>query len=290
MGKNLYTIENGLARPTTPTSTADHSRELRRCAAAEILYRAYGAPKLGPLCVRLALRWEGDWYYTSTLRRIVKDYHGVEVGAYSYGDCLVPGAFPPGVVVGRYVSIAPEVRVFLRHHPTERVPMHPFFYNAALGFVPVDNIPSTKLEIGHEAWIGHRAIMTAKCTRVGIGAVVAAGAVVTKDVPDFAVVGGNPARLIRYRFSQDTQSMILKSQWWERSVTDLMQLIPELLRPVTIEPHLHPLLAPLMKSSMPETGQHGACQPSCDATQNSDNCNDPSVDLQGLSPLFVEKQ
>lgn len=140
---------------------------------------------------------------------------------YSYGPCLVPGGFPPGVKVGRYVSVASGVQVLLRNHPMDRLSTHPFFFNQKLGLLEKDTIEDGNLEIGHDAWIGSRVIITPGCKRIGIGSVVGAGAVVTKDVPDFAIVGGNPARLIRYRFSEDQREVILASRWWERSIEEL---------------------------------------------------------------------
>jgi tetrahydrodipicolinate N-succinyltransferase len=106
--------------------------------------------------------------------------------------------------------------------------MHPFFYNKELGYVTEDTIPSGTLYIGHDAWIGERAIIAPGCKRIGIGAVIGAGSVVTKDVPDFAVVAGAPARIIRFRFSPEIQDAVLKSQWWELSLQDLARNLKSL--------------------------------------------------------------
>jgi acetyltransferase-like isoleucine patch superfamily enzyme len=164
------------------------------------------------------------------------------VGAYSYGEGLTPGTFPSGVTIGRYVSIASGVRVFLRNHPIERLSLHPFFYNSHLGFLKKDSIASGSLEIGHDAWLGERVIIAPGCTRIGIGAVVGAGAVVTKSVPDFATVAGNPARLIRYRFPENTRGIILASHWWELSVEQVVKHMLEMTKPIGDEPWQHPLL------------------------------------------------
>jgi len=215
----------------------------RQSFLAPLLFEAYRCGALRRFCLATARRLEGGDFYSLTLRRILASYHGIEVGAYSYGECLVPGAWPAGVTVGRYVSVAPGVRVFLRNHPTNRLSLHPFFYNRGLGWVTDDTISTGKLEIGHDAWLGERAIVTPGCSRIGVGAVVGAGAVVTKDVPDFAILAGNPARIIRHRFPEETCRIIRMSRWWERSVEEIVQFMPEMIKPLGEEPWCHPLLA-----------------------------------------------
>jgi virginiamycin A acetyltransferase len=218
------------------------SNELRCCAISSILFRMYQFRRLQRLCIAAARRFEGGNFYSETLRRILSNYHGVDVGAYSYGECMIPGSFPRGVVVGRYVSIGPGVRVFLRNHPMERLSLHPFFYNRYLGYVKQDTISTGNLEICHDAWIGAHAILTPKCSRIGIGAVVGAGTVVTKNVEDFAIVVGNPGRQIGSRFPEKTCEIIRQSRWWELSILDCAEYLPEMIRPLGDDPHSHPLL------------------------------------------------
>jgi len=213
-----------------------------------MLLRAYRFERLRRYCSALACKLEGGSLYSLTMREILLRYHGVRVGAYSYGECMIPGSFPAGVTVGRYVSVGPAVRVFLRNHPLDRLSMHPFFYNSQLDFLTEDSIPTGSLEIGHDAWIGACAIITAGCSRIGIGAVVGAGAVVTKDVSDFAIVGGNPARLIRFRFPDHLQEVILASRWWERSVKECVAAMPGMIKALPADPSTHPFLRASMKN------------------------------------------
>ena len=71
------------------------------------------------------------------------------------------------------------------------------------------------LRIEHDVWLGRNAVILPGCRRIGIGAVIGAGAVVTRDVPDFAIVGGVPAKVLRYRYDEPTQAKVLASRWWE---------------------------------------------------------------------------
>jgi acetyltransferase-like isoleucine patch superfamily enzyme len=215
---------------------------LRRSAVAPLLEVLARSPRMRRRSLALSLRLESGMFWSATAREHLRRYHGVDIGAYSYGECFVPGALPPGTVVGRYVSVAAGVRAFTRNHPMERLSLHPFFYNQRLGIVASDTIASGRLIIDHEAWIGERAIITPGCARIGIGAVVGAGAVVTRDVDDFAVVAGNPAKRIKMRFDEDTARLLLRSRWWDRPLRELREWVPDLLKPVVEWSADHPLL------------------------------------------------
>lgn len=237
-------------------ATLDEEGGLRRSRRAQQLARLYGFSLMGQRLLAVATRLEGGSFFSYTLRQILWQRHGVYAGAYSYGEWTKPGAFPRGVIIGRYVSIAANVKVFLRNHPYERLSMHPFFYNRALGYVENDTIRTSECWIGHDAWVGESAIVTPGCSRIGIGAVVGAGAVVTKDVPDFAIVGGNPAKVLKYRFEENDRDRILESCWWEYSLEALIPYMGNLTAPFTQLPSNHPLLRLSVVASTENPGRH----------------------------------
>ena len=194
---------------------------LRSSALGPSLFAVSALPKARRICLRLALKLEGGQLYSLTARQIMKARYGVEIGAYSYGPCFVPGEFPPHVTIGRYVSLAVGISVHGRNHPLDRISTHPFFFNSKLGHLEKDTMEFRHLVIEHDAWIGERVQILSRCKRIGIGAVVGAGAVVTKDVPDYAIVGGNPAKLIRYRFPKKVIDDLLASKWWQKPIEQL---------------------------------------------------------------------
>ncbi len=170
--------------------------------------------RIGRLFIHLAQRLEGGAMRSATARRIMADFHGVQIGALSYGNCFDPAVVPPGVRIGNYVSIAPNARFFVQNHPLDGLSTHPVFYERIPGIAETNQLTPGNLDIGHDVWIGYNAVVTPGCKRIGNGAVVAAGAVVTKDVPDFAVVAGNPARVLRTRMTEDQRRAVASSEWW----------------------------------------------------------------------------
>jgi acetyltransferase-like isoleucine patch superfamily enzyme len=199
------------------TSQDDGLRRSRFAPCVRFLYRLLNCRrrwKIARLLIGLILRLEGGPMRSRTARELMSRYHGVEVGAYSYGDCFDPKIIPYGVTIGRYVSIASGVRMFVRNHPIDRLSTHPFFYERCPGVSDETDFTDDRLEIGHDVWIGCNVLITPGCRRVGHGAIIGAGAVVTRDVPDFAIVAGTPARHLRDRFPPEVAARLVDSQWW----------------------------------------------------------------------------
>ena len=210
------------------------SKALRRSRGAEHwlarrLISLYRFARFRSAVQRLCLRLEGGPMFSRSWRRILSTVHGVTVGAYSYGDILKPGLLPRGTVVGRYCSVGTGLIVRRRNHPLERPFLHPFFYNSKLGFLQADTIEAdtdNPLTIGHDVWIADRVTILAGCRSIGNGAVIAAGAVVTRDVPAYAIVAGIPARVARMRFPQEQVAELENTRWWEWEFAQLIETPP----------------------------------------------------------------
>lgn len=139
-----------------------------------------------------------------------------EVGSYAYigKNCNITKS-----KIGRYVSVANNVTIGAGEHETGRISTSSLFYEN-----PFEVLTQNNCIIESDAWIGVDAIIL-RGVRVGFGAVVGANAVVTQDVPDFAIVVGAPARIIRYRFSEAVKDKILRSRWWDVDFADASHII-----------------------------------------------------------------
>lgn len=165
-----------------------------------------------------------DEFTSVALRESFVRQYQIEVGLYSYG-CFDPDRIGRQTRFGRYCSVAPTAHIFRRNHGVEFLGLTPYFYNANLGVVDEDKIPFEHLEIGDDVWLGHGSVILPSVTRIGRGAVVAAGAVVTSDVEPYSIVGGNPAKLIRMRFDDETIAKIEQSGWWQMTPQELKKEI-----------------------------------------------------------------
>jgi acetyltransferase-like isoleucine patch superfamily enzyme len=164
------------------------------------------------------------------LKRLAERW-GFAIGAYSYGRPKVRFAESGHKLsIGRYCSIADRVEILLGgNHRTDWVSTYPFaalpgLWPAAKG---LDGYHASRgdVVIGHDVWLGSGATILSG-VRIGHGAVVAAQALVAKDVAPYAIVGGNPARLIRMRFDEATTAALLDAAWWDLDAAAVATLIP----------------------------------------------------------------
>jgi acetyltransferase-like isoleucine patch superfamily enzyme len=153
------------------------------------------------------------------------------IGKWSYGKLKIlsrkEGA---SLRIGSFCSFSTEVKVFLGgEHRIDWITTYPFnkLWESAKAFT---GHPSTKGDviIGNDVWVGHAAIILSGVT-IGDGAVIGARAVVTKDVPAYGIVAGNPARLINKRFEEDIIQRLLKIAWWNWEDDKIQKCMPLLL-------------------------------------------------------------
>jgi phosphonate metabolism protein (transferase hexapeptide repeat family) len=164
----------------------------------------------------------------------------VEMGDYSY---VVNDAQITYSTIGKFCSIAAMTRINPGNHPMHRATQAHFTYRSSAYFPgETDDAEffawrkSYRIHIGHDVWIGHGAIVLPG-RNIDTGAVIAAGAIVTKDVPAYTIVGGNPARPIKRRFPEDIADRLARLAWWDWDHDALRSALPD-FRKLAIEDFL----------------------------------------------------
>lgn len=179
-------------------------------------------PSVRKLLRAVISRLEGGQAFSTTLRQVMKIYHGIDIGIGTYGPCFNDEQIWTGygnLTVGKYCSLARGVCMYSRNHPYWMASTSPLFYNANFADgVQEDTVPYGKLTIGNDVWIGQYALILPSCRNIGNGAVIGAGAIVTKDVPPYAIVAGNPAKVLKYRFDPETIEKLEAIRWWDWEV------------------------------------------------------------------------
>ncbi len=143
-------------------------------------------------------------------------FQNTSIGKHTYTGC---DTRIYNATLGKFCSISWHVTIGGGEHKIDRITTHDFLYNPNSNF----NIFKTedwhnryekKVEIGNDVWIGAGSVIL-RGVMIGDGAVVGANSVITKDIPPYAVVAGNPGRIIKFRFSDDIIDRIIKLNWWD---------------------------------------------------------------------------
>ncbi len=135
--------------------------------------------------------------------------------------------------IGKFSNIASQVRINPGFHPYEMPCQHHFLYRQEMyGFGEDDKVffnyrEVQKVEIGHDTWIGHGAVIMPG-VKIGNGAIVGANAVVTKDVPAYAIVAGVSSKILKYRFSKDIIKKVEEIAWWNWTHEEIANRITDL--------------------------------------------------------------
>lgn len=189
----------------------------------KIVYFLGKHTKIGDRLIRKVARvFKDNEMQTSLIMRKYVSYKSIIVDMYTYGSCFEPGFNIGGKVkIGRYCSIASHVKYFGANHPISNVSCSAYFYNHSFG-LDVCDVERNTLTIGNDVWIGYGVIITAGVKNIGNGAIIGAGSVVTKDVQPYNIVAGNPAKIIRRRFTDEIIEILEKSKWWEKKPNELM--------------------------------------------------------------------
>ena len=162
-----------------------------------------------------------------TVERFNKKYPNYKIGINCYGVPKVKHPHPDAILtIGNYCSIASNVEIYLGgNHRVDWVTNYPFpHFFQQTNHIQDYEVTNGDVSIGSDVWICQNVTILSGIT-VGHGAVIANGAIVTKDVEPYAIVGGNPAKHIRWRFDKEIRDALLESAWWNWPESEILNTI-----------------------------------------------------------------
>lgn len=156
-----------------------------------------------------------------------KKYPHYAMGQNCYGVPKIKHAHPDArLSIGNYCSIASNVEIYLGgNHRIDWITTYPFphFFPEATHIKDYE-VTNGNVEIGSDVWLCQNSTILSG-VKIGHGAIIANGAIVTKDVAAYEIVGGNPAKHIRWRFDEETREILLKSAWWDWPEQELLEIV-----------------------------------------------------------------
>jgi len=159
-------------------------------------------------------------------------YPQYQIGRGSYGPVKIHTFGDSATLkMGAFCAIGPEVAILLGgEHKTRSISMYPFdkLFSPSRNDLPRSHFSKGDVEIGNDVWVGRGTVILSG-VKIGDGAVVGAGTVVARDVPPYAVVVGNPMKILKHRFSEEIVSSLLEICWWDWDDKDIDSARPLLL-------------------------------------------------------------
>lgn len=201
---------------------------IKKILKSTVLFDLYNACKLH----RFQIDWRKHNGENDTTANNIFDPNIIDVGRASYGELnIISFASKSHLHIGSFVSIAQEVAFILdAEHYTSHISTYPYKVKY-LGVEKEEAFSKGDIFIDDDVWIGYRSTIMSGI-HVGRGAVIAAGSVVTKDVPPYAIVGGVPAKVIKYRFEPEVIKELLKVDYSKLKKEDIETHLSQLYEPL----------------------------------------------------------
>ncbi|AZZ36565.1 chloramphenicol acetyltransferase [Bdellovibrio sp. qaytius] len=149
--------------------------------------------------------------------------HDSQIGNYTYigYNCMITKT-----KIGNYCSIANNISIGLGEHELNKISTSSYFYGSSY-----QELTKNECTIGHDVWIGVDAIIR-RGVKIGNGAVIGANSFVNTDVPDYAIVVGTPAKIIKYRFTPEVIKEITQTQWWNKNLDEAKVILEQLQKKI----------------------------------------------------------
>lgn len=125
------------------------------------------------------------------------------------------------VTIGKFCAFGENVKLILSNHNYNYPSIQYTLYGRLFNELPYEK-KAGAITVGHDVWIGDNVIILPDVT-IGNGACIGAGTIVTKDIPDYAIAGGNPAKIIKYRFTQNQIDRLNETKWWDWDDAAILQ-------------------------------------------------------------------